>query len=89
MASVNLPYVKPQRDRAGRLAYWYFRHNGRQWRLPGTPLSEEFMLEYQRLLALTHADTAPENGAIESAATRQAASARWSTTIWARATLSS
>ena len=65
MASVNLPYVKPQRDRAGRLAYWYFRHNGRQWRLPGTPLSEEFMLEYQRLLALTHADTAPENGAID------------------------
>ncbi len=65
MASVNLPYVKPQRDREGRLAYWYFRHNGRQWRLPGTPLSEEFMLEYQRLLALTHADTAPENGAID------------------------
>ena len=53
MVSVDLPHVKPERDRHGRIAYWYFRRNGRRWRLPGEPLSEEFMEEYRRLLKET------------------------------------
>src|SRR5262245_14341562 len=53
MAVVNLLYVKPERDREGRVAYWYFRRNHRRWRLPGQPLGEDFMAEYQRLRALT------------------------------------
>ena len=53
MVSVELPYVRPERDRQGRVTYWYFRRHGRRWRLPGVPLSKEFMAEYQRLLAET------------------------------------
>ena len=54
MTSANLPYVDVRRDRNGRPTYWYFRRHGRLWRLPGQPLSEEFAVEYQRLIAYTH-----------------------------------
>jgi integrase len=54
-AVVDLPYVKPERDRQGRIKYWYFRRNGQRWRLPGEPLSEEWLAEYARLKATTDA----------------------------------
>ena len=50
MVRLDLPFVKSERDRHGRIVYWYFRRNKRRWRLPGEPLSEEFMLAYYRLL---------------------------------------
>src|SRR5262245_1267253 len=53
MASVKLRFVNDQRDRNGRVRYWYFRRAGRRWRLPGEPGSEEFTSEYHRLLAAT------------------------------------
>ena len=53
MARVELRFVKPERDRHGRIRYWYFRRNGRRWPLPGEPWSDEFMAEYQRLLVET------------------------------------
>lgn len=60
MVKIDLPYVNAQRDRAGRIAYHYFRRGGRRWRLP--PLSDapsdEFMAEYRRLLAETSTPTA-------------------------------
>lgn len=46
---VDLPYVKAARDRQGRVKYWYFRRNGRYWRLPGEPKSNEWLAEYNRL----------------------------------------
>src|SRR5262245_2851055 len=53
MTEFDLPYVNAQRGRDGRVLYFYFRRNGRRWRLPGPPLSEEFMAEYRRLRAAT------------------------------------
>ena len=53
MVRLDLSFVKSERDRHGRIVYWYFRRNKRRWRLPGEPLSEEFMLAYHRLLAET------------------------------------
>jgi len=53
MTDFDIPYVKPERDRNGRIRYWYFRRHGRRWRLPGEPLSEEFMAEHRRLVAAT------------------------------------
>jgi hypothetical protein len=53
VTKVDLRYVKPERGRDGVVRHWYFRRNGRRWPLPGTPLSEEFMAEYRRLLAET------------------------------------
>ena len=61
MADIELRFVDVQRGRDGRIRYWYFRRNGRRWRLPGTPGSEEFMREYHRLLAAT-APAAPVGG---------------------------
>jgi integrase len=57
MTQFELPYVNAQRIRDGRIAYWYFRRGGRRWRLPGEPLSKEFMAEYRRLLAATEPTT--------------------------------
>jgi len=54
ITSVDLPDVQCKRDRNGKAIYWYFRRQGRFWRLPGEPLSEEFAAEYQRLIALTN-----------------------------------
>ena len=45
-------------------AYWFFRRNGQTWKLPGHPLTEEFVAEYQRLIALTAA-TKPDDAAID------------------------
>lgn len=59
VGAVELPYVKPERNRQGRIAYYYFRRNGRRWRLPGKPLSEEWTAEYHRLKASTET-TKPE-----------------------------
>jgi integrase len=41
------------RDRHGIVKYYYFRRNGRRWRLPGEPTSEEFQAEYRALVAAT------------------------------------
>jgi len=57
MVEFELKYVDAQRDRGGRVLYYYFRRGGRRWRLHGEPLSEGFMAEYRRLLA----ETAPSN----------------------------
>ena len=54
MAGVELRFVDAQRGRDGRVRYWYFRRNGRRWRLPGDPSSETFMAEYRRLLVTTN-----------------------------------
>jgi hypothetical protein len=54
-------YVKAAPDRTGRQIYYYFYRHGKTWRLPGHPLSEEFVAEYRRLLAYTNAP--PENSA--------------------------
>ena len=53
VASIELPYVKPERDRQGRVKYWYFRRGGRRWRLPGEPESKEWLAEYYRLKSAT------------------------------------
>lgn len=53
VGTVELPYVKPMRDRHGRIAYYYFRRRGMYWRLPGEPGSEEWLAEYHRLKAST------------------------------------
>jgi enterobacteria phage integrase len=53
MTNFELPFVDAQRGRDGLVRYWYFRRNGRRWRLPGSPLSDEFMAEYHRLVAET------------------------------------
>jgi len=53
MTQVDLAYVKPERDRDGRVRYWYFRRSGRRWRPPGEPMSPGFMAEYHRLVAAT------------------------------------
>ena len=37
MVGVELRFVDAQRGRDGRVRYWYFRRNGRRWRLPGEP----------------------------------------------------
>jgi integrase len=50
---LKLDFVDAQRDRHGRVRYWYFRRSGRRWRLPGQPGSPEFMAEYWRLHAAT------------------------------------
>jgi enterobacteria phage integrase len=53
MPAFELRFVDAQRDRHGRVTYWYFRRGGRRWRLPGEPGSETFMAEYHRLVAAT------------------------------------
>jgi integrase len=53
VAKLDLDYVDVQKDRCGRIAYYYFRRRGRRWKLPGEPFSEEFMAEYRRLLEAT------------------------------------
>jgi integrase len=57
MTKFELPFVDAQRGRDGAVKYWYFRRSGRRWRLPGTPLSVEFMEAYQRLVAETNSTT--------------------------------
>jgi hypothetical protein len=46
-----LPYVNIKCDRHRRAKYYYFRHKWRLERLPGEPLSEEFMARYHELVA--------------------------------------
>jgi integrase len=60
MIKVNLRFVEEQKGRDGRVAYWYFRRGGRRWRLPGEPLSAEFLAEYRQLLATTEPVAAPD-----------------------------
>ncbi len=45
---------------AGCIKYYYFRSDGRRWRLPGTPLDFEFLANYHRLLDETTPAPAPE-----------------------------
>src|SRR5262245_65092459 len=58
MTIVKVPYVDAKKDRKEHVRYWFFRRNGRWWRLPGDPFSEEFAVEYQRLLKLTDVQAA-------------------------------
>lgn len=60
MSPVNLKYVMPQVGRDGRVHYWYFRRNGRYWRLPGAPGSPEFMAAYTTLLGETAVQRSPK-----------------------------
>lgn len=60
VGEVELKFVNTQRDRQGQIAYFYFRRNGRRWRLPGKPGEVAFAEEYSRLLAETSA--APDAG---------------------------
>lgn len=60
MVKIELKYVNIQRDRAGCIKYYYFRRDGRRWRLPGVPLDENFMAVYHRLLEETAPSEAPE-----------------------------
>ena len=53
VATFSLKFVDAQRDRSGRVQYYYFRRNGRRWRLPGTPPAEEFMAAYRALVEAT------------------------------------
>ena len=62
MTEFDLPFVNEQRGRGGVVRYWYFRRNGRRWRLPGSPLSDEFMQEYRRLVAETEPATSTSAG---------------------------
>ncbi len=50
MAEVTLRYINIKRDRHGASKYYYFRRNRRLERLPGAPMSEEFMGRYHALL---------------------------------------
>ena len=56
---LKLDFVDAQRDRHGRVRYWYFRRTGRRWRLPGEPGSPEFMAAYWRFHAATEPLTSP------------------------------
>lgn len=60
MVEVTLRYVDAQRDRDGRVKYYYFRRHGIRQRLPGEPLSEAFMSAYQALMS----EAAPSQGPI-------------------------
>jgi integrase len=51
----KLDFVDVQRDRQGRIRYYYFRRAGRRWPLPGEPGTPEFMAAYWRF----HAETEP------------------------------
>ena len=51
MVELTLRYVDAQRDREGRVKYYYFRRCGIRHKLPGEPFSEQFMAVYQTLLA--------------------------------------
>lgn len=60
MTKFDLLYIDAQCDRAGNVSLYYFRRGGcRFGRLPGAPLSDEFMIEYRRLLALSEPTAAP------------------------------
>ena len=50
MAEVTLRYINIKRDRHGAAKYYYFRHKHRLERLPGAPMSQEFMTRYHALL---------------------------------------
>jgi enterobacteria phage integrase len=56
---MRLPFIDVQRGRDGQRHY-YFRRNRRRWPLPGDPLSEGFLDEYQRLLAATAKNNAKD-----------------------------
>jgi integrase len=55
-----LPYVKEQRDRHGR-ALWYFRRNGRYWRLPGEAHSPEWTVAYHEAKAASEPQAPPDD----------------------------
>lgn len=63
MTNLKLPFLDAQRGRDGRPLYWYFRRNGRRWRLIGEAGSPEFMADYWRLLAATEAAPAAQSRA--------------------------
>ena len=50
MVEVTLRYVNAQKDRFGKVRYYYFRRHGIRTKLPGEPLSDAFMAAYKALL---------------------------------------
>lgn len=74
MTDVNLPYLNPQRDRRGKVAYWYVRRHGKRTRLPGAPLSCEFMDAYH---AAVGAKPPPAGAARDAKGTFSALIAGW------------
>ena len=59
-------FVNEQRGRDGRVRHWYFRRNGRRWRLPGDPDSDASASEeYWRLRKETDRDSGPAVGAAD------------------------
>jgi hypothetical protein len=78
---VNLPYVKAAKDRQGQVKYWYFRRNGRYWKLPGEPLSPQWQAAYARAKAASEPQAAasvrsirPIEGSLKALATEYYAS---------------
>ena len=80
----RLRFVNVQRGRDGVVRHWYFRRNGRRWRLPGNPYSDaNARAEYTRLEQETNKESAPAAGtAIGMPRDRLV---RWCGTIWPRA----
>jgi integrase len=59
-------FVNEQRGREGTVRYWYFRRDGRRWRLPGNPETDaDASAEYWRLRKETDRDSAPTIGAAD------------------------
>jgi integrase len=64
--STKLNFVNTQRGRDGAVRYWYFRRDGRRWRLPGNPYTDsEAAAEYWRLHRETDRGTPHVVGAAE------------------------
>ena len=56
----KLPFVNVQRGRDGVVRFWYFRRNGRRWRLPGNPyVNADARAEHARLERETDTQAAP------------------------------
>ena len=66
----RLRFVNVQRGRDGVVRHWYFRRNGRRWRLPGNPYSDaNARAEYTRLEQETDKESAPAAGTADRYAT--------------------
>jgi hypothetical protein len=50
VSEVTLRYVNAQKDRQGRVSYYYFRRHGIRRRLPGHPSQQQFIDAYYALL---------------------------------------
>jgi len=58
--SEKLDFVNVRRGRDGVVRHWYFRRNGRRWRLPGDPsTNDEAAAEYSGCARKRAATTNP------------------------------